>query len=82
MTSSNANSIIILTPPGKHPFDFWKIETGDMWIADFLVNEGFHGARISVFGTCRGVTDDDDTDKLAEEPFAAMKRLQVKPTPR
>lgn len=51
-----------------------------MWITDFLVNEGFDGARISVFGTCRGVTDDDDTEKLARELFAGMKRLQVKST--
>lgn len=51
-----------------------------MWITDFLVNEGFDGARISVFGTCRGVADDDDTEKLARELFAGMKRLQVKST--
>ncbi|KAK1835684.1 ankyrin repeat-containing domain protein [Podospora conica] len=72
--------IIILTPLGNHPFDFWKSETGDMWITDFLVNEGFDGARISVFGTCRGLSEDDDTEILARELFNGMKRLQVKST--
>ena len=77
MASSDPPSIIILTPLGYHPFDFWKSETGDMWIADFLVNEGFDGARISIFGTCRG-TSEEDTYKMARELFAGMKRLQEK----
>jgi len=49
------HSIILLTRPGQHPFDFWKADADDsgtevMWVADFLPNEGFDRTRISILG--------------------------------
>lgn len=43
-------SIIVLTPLSEHPYDYWRSENGSMWVADFLREEGFDGARILVWG--------------------------------
>lgn len=70
------NSIITLTPPGQHPYNFWKSDAGDMWLADFLPNEGFDATRISVFGTTEH--DSSDLQKASREFLDRVKKFKDK----
>lgn len=70
-------SIIVLTPVDSHPYDVWRGEGGDIWVADFLTNEGFDRTRISIFGT-RTQRRADNGESAAKELFETIEDFKTR----